>query len=43
LYTLENDTLLEIADAIAKPTTQIVRIPTAKILEIVLVEVNANN
>jgi hypothetical protein len=41
-YTLENDTLLENADAIAEPITQIVQIPTAKILEIVLVRVNAN-
>jgi hypothetical protein len=37
------NTLLENADAIAELTTQIVQIPTAKILEIILVKVNANN
>jgi len=43
LHTPKNDTLLENADAIAELTTQIIRIPIAKILEIVLVKVNANN
>jgi hypothetical protein len=42
LYTLKNDTSPENADAIAELTTQIVQIPTAKISEIVLVGVNAN-
>jgi hypothetical protein len=41
LQTLENDISLEILDFIAEPT-QIVRIPTTKTLEIVLIEVNAN-
>ena len=42
MYTFENDTLLENANAIAELTTQIIQIPIAKILKIVLVKVNAN-
>jgi hypothetical protein len=43
LHTPKNDTLLENANAIAEPITQIIRIPIAKILEIIFVKVNAND
>jgi hypothetical protein len=42
LYTPKNDTLLENANAITELITQIIQIPTAKTLEIVLIKVNAN-
>ena len=42
LHTFKNNTLLEIANAIAELTTQIIQISTAKISEIILVKVNIN-